>query len=133
MSLAQWKSDEIMSLKEKKNVPQLVKKYRERYPYLDRDLMRKIIRLENNITNPSELKKLDRHLKKAYETKTRNVEGICDSLAEKSEKTEVPKELIRFWEKAEFLANQFPDIYGPLKDFTDNQKRLRKEFKVKDE
>ena len=58
-----------MSPKHYKNVPQLVEKYRRKYPELDRDLLRKLIRLENKIDHPSELKKLDRYLKKAFENK----------------------------------------------------------------
>jgi len=58
-----------MSVNRPLDVPQLVKKYRDRYSELDRDLLRKIIRSENKITNPSELKKLDRYLRKAFENK----------------------------------------------------------------
>jgi hypothetical protein len=62
-----------MSLKRSKDVPQLVKKYRAKYPELDRDLLRKLIRLENpdlflkgkNLKCDSNLKKLDRYLRKA--------------------------------------------------------------------
>jgi len=56
-----------MSLTHKKDVPKLVKKYREELPNIDRDLLRRLIRVENNITNPSELKKLDRCLKKTFQ------------------------------------------------------------------
>jgi hypothetical protein len=55
-----------MSLSKRKDVSQLVKKYLEDYPNIDRDLLRKLIRLENKIENPSDLRKLDRCLKKAY-------------------------------------------------------------------
>lgn len=55
-----------MSLKHNKNVPELVKNYRSKYPNVDRDLLRKLIRLENKIENPSELKKLDRCLRKSF-------------------------------------------------------------------
>jgi hypothetical protein len=58
-----------MSLKHNRNVPKLVKFYKEKYPTLDRDLLRRLIRLENKIENPSELKKLDRHLKQAFGNK----------------------------------------------------------------
>jgi hypothetical protein len=53
-----------------KIVPQLVEKYKTKYPGLDRDLLRKLIRLENPglfLKNPSNLKKLDRYLRKAFE------------------------------------------------------------------
>jgi hypothetical protein len=63
-----------MSLKKGKDVPQLVEKYRTKYPELDRDLLRKLIRLENPDRFPkgkslkyySNLKKLDRYLRKAF-------------------------------------------------------------------
>ena len=63
-----------MSLKRSKDVPQLVEKYRAKYPQLDRDLLRKLIRLENpdlfdekrNKNYASNLKKLDRYLRKAF-------------------------------------------------------------------
>lgn len=60
-----------MSFKGGKNVPQLVSKMRADYPQLDRDLIRKLIRLENPDLfkdNPSNLKKLDRYLKRSYKT-----------------------------------------------------------------
>ena len=63
-----------MSLKRSKDVPQLVKKYRDKYPQLDRDLLRKLIRIENpdyfdkkgSKNYASSLKKLDRYLRKAF-------------------------------------------------------------------
>ncbi|MEM3695001.1 MAG: hypothetical protein QXJ11_03470 [Candidatus Bathyarchaeia archaeon] len=58
-----------MSVYKGLDVPQLVKKYREKYPELDRDLLRKLIRLEAKITNPSQLKKLDRYLAKEFKGK----------------------------------------------------------------
>lgn len=65
-----------MSLKRSKDVPQLVEKYRAKYPEVDRDLLRKLVRLENpslflkerNKNYANNLKKLDRHLRKAFET-----------------------------------------------------------------
>jgi len=59
-----------MSPKRDKTVPQLVEKYRREYPYLERPLLRKLMRLENPQLfrdNPSNLKKLDRYLRKAFE------------------------------------------------------------------
>ena len=63
-----------MSLKRSKDVPQLVEKYRAKYPQLDRDLLRRLIRLENpglflkekNKNYGNNLKKLDRYLRKAF-------------------------------------------------------------------
>jgi len=65
-----WK----MSPKRYNDVPQLVEKTKAKYPEVDRDLLRKLIRLENpnlfhkqkNQSYRSNLKKLDRHLKKAF-------------------------------------------------------------------
>ena len=48
-------------------ISKFVRDYKEKYPDLDRSLLRKLIRLENKITNPSDLKKLDRYLKKEFE------------------------------------------------------------------
>ncbi|MCJ7763412.1 hypothetical protein MUP38_08175 [Candidatus Bathyarchaeota archaeon] len=64
-----------MSLKRSKDVPKLVEKYRAKYPQLDRDLLRRLIRLEHpdlfdekrNKNYASNLKKLDRYLRKAFE------------------------------------------------------------------
>jgi hypothetical protein len=55
-----------MSLSKDNHVSKLVEKYRRMFPNVERPLLRKLIREENKITNPSELKKLDRYLKKAY-------------------------------------------------------------------
>jgi hypothetical protein len=66
-----------MSLKRSKDVLQLVEKYRAKYPQLDRDLLRRLIRLENpdiflkekNKNYGNNLKTLDRYLRKAFETR----------------------------------------------------------------
>jgi len=66
-----------MSLKRNKDVPKLVEKYRAKYPDLDRDLLRKLIRLENpdlffegkNLKYYNNLKNLDRYLRKAFASK----------------------------------------------------------------
>jgi hypothetical protein len=63
-----------MSPKKDKNVAELVEKYKSKYSTLDRDLLRKIIRLENPLLfsegkTPyylSNLRKLDRHMRKTY-------------------------------------------------------------------
>jgi hypothetical protein len=56
-----------MSLSSKKNVRQTVEKYRKEFPTLERPLLRQIIRKCENLTRASELKALDRALKKAYD------------------------------------------------------------------
>lgn len=55
-----------MSVNKEKDVSKLVEKYRCDFPTLERRFLRKLIRSENKIENPSELKKLDRYLKKAF-------------------------------------------------------------------
>lgn len=57
-------------MKRDKSVPELVQKYRHRWPDLERDLLRKLMRIENPklfLNNPSNLKKLDRHLKREFQ------------------------------------------------------------------
>ena len=71
LSLTLWRKYGKMSLSKRKDVPQLVKKYRENLPNIDRDLLRRLIRVENNITNPSDLKKLDRYLAKAFKNEVK--------------------------------------------------------------
>jgi uncharacterized protein YjiS (DUF1127 family) len=63
-----------MSLKKSKSVPQLVEKYTQQYPAYSRRDLRKWIRIDNpllfseekNSSYQSNLKKLDRYLKKTY-------------------------------------------------------------------
>jgi hypothetical protein len=50
-------------MRKDKNVSQIVEKYKRQYPNLDRDLVRKLIRLENPNLN---LRTVDRYLKKAF-------------------------------------------------------------------
>lgn len=61
-----------MSPKRRKDVSQLVEKYRSQFPDLERPLLRKLIRLEHPElfkNNPSNRKTLDRHLKRAFKHK----------------------------------------------------------------
>lgn len=73
MSLQSWKNDVKMSPKKDKSVPQLVEKYLyhdKQTCSLDRDLLRRIIRTENPelfFDNPTNLKKLDRYLRKEFD------------------------------------------------------------------
>jgi hypothetical protein len=53
-----------MSLKRDKTVSQIIEKLRQQYPTLDRDLVRRLIRLENPKLN---LRTVDRHLKRSFE------------------------------------------------------------------
>ena len=106
-----------MSLETRANVPQLVEKYRKKYPTLDRDLLRKLIRLENKIGNPSELKKLDRYLRKEFQNSNSkedetyqkeealDKQGFFDWLERRAERKRLEKERNR----KEVLINQ--DVY----------------------
>ena len=80
-----------MSVNKPLNVPKLVEKYREELPDVDRDLLRRIIRVENHITNPSELKKLDRYLAKAFKNK-----------AEPQQASRLTNQDLALWEMAQF-------------------------------
>jgi len=60
-----------MSVNKEKDVRQLVEKYRRQFPTLERPFIRRLIRSENKIENPSELKKLDRYLAKAFKNEAR--------------------------------------------------------------
>lgn len=69
LSLKLWREHGKLSPKRRKDVSQLVEKYRRQFPTLERPLLRKLIRLENPEVfknNPSNLKTLDRHLGKAF-------------------------------------------------------------------
>lgn len=86
-----------------KTVAELPEIYIKRYPYLDRDLLRKLIRLEkpvffatqNDITNNSNLRKLDHHMKKAFRQKTQE------------DRIKQLKEIIRAWgENPEEILNK---------------------------
>jgi len=59
-----------MSLKSRDTVPEIVENYRKQFPTLERPLLRRLIRSENKelFGNPSNLKQLDRHLRKAFKT-----------------------------------------------------------------
>ena len=85
-----------MSRSKAKDVPQLVEKYRQAYPDLDRDLLRKLIRLENpqlfskkeNERYSSNLKKLDRYQRKSF----KKVQPVAAEKAKQSaEQTEREK------------------------------------------
>jgi glucan phosphorylase len=60
-----------MSVNKERDVRQLVEKYRRQFPTLERPFIRRLIRSENKIENPSELKKLDRYLAKAFKNEAR--------------------------------------------------------------
>ena len=108
MSLNLWERVGKMSPRRNSNVAELVKIYTNRYPKLDRDLLRKLIRLENpilfskkeNISYLSNLRQLDRKLKKAFESKTR-LETLYEKLFEIS-----PEELQFIMQEANRKAFQ---------------------------
>jgi hypothetical protein len=92
-----------MSPKKDKNVPQLVEKYKQLYPAYERRDLRKQIRLENpslfneqkNSSYQSNLKKLDRYLRKAFQ----------NSKDKTIQKPENPKDLALRWGAMEYAAN----------------------------
>lgn len=59
-----WKKNGKMSLRQKKNVSELVEKCRIKYSQAERKVLRKIIRLENPDINT---RTLDRHLRRSFE------------------------------------------------------------------
>ena len=87
-----------MSPKRDKTVPHLVEKYLDKYPGLDRDLLRKLIRLENKIENPSELKKLDMYLRKAFKNKNKDSQSSAAT-------DEAVVQMIKQWKK---ISLRFP-------------------------
>ena len=81
MSLDLWINDVKMSPNKDKSVPQLVEKYKrdKQTRDLDRDLMRRLIRREHPelfLDNPSNLKKLDRYLREAFDNPKNQTEEI---------------------------------------------------------
>jgi hypothetical protein len=130
-----------MSLKHNKNVPELVKNYRSKYPNVDRDLLRKLIRLENKIENPSELKKLDRCLRKSFiglksatliKTESDKIvkPGWLERRSErKRQEMEIERKerLVAHWTSMEQLAKS-GGAYTIFKDIADMEKRNRKEL-----
>ena len=103
-------------MKRDKSVAELVEKYTEKYPYHDRDLLRKLIRLENPTIfapqNPSylgQLRKLDRYLRKEFNGRAKkpvrkgrilNEETYNDALT-------IVKHTISELEKAQLGFSQF--------------------------
>jgi hypothetical protein len=75
MSLSLWINDVKMSPKKDKSVPQLIEKYKQQYPAFERSELRHMIRIDNpllfnqekNSSYQSNLKKLDRYLKKEFD------------------------------------------------------------------
>jgi hypothetical protein len=61
-------------LKRDKTVSQIVEKYMRQYPNYDRDLIRKLIRIDK--PGAFNLRTLDRHLKIAFEEKKKNQQPI---------------------------------------------------------
>jgi hypothetical protein len=120
-----------MSSNKTLDVPQIVKKYMQKYPELDRDVLRKLIRLEFKITNPSELKKLDRCLGKAFEKKVeyprkRGKEGNIEPSPKKQVSDEF-KPRIEAYADAEWLAKQWK-AFQPFDELFKIERRIRKEM-----
>ena len=105
---------EKVSPKRNKTISQNVEIYIKRHPEARRSTLRTLIRLDLNITNPSELRKLDRCLKKAFEnqakrsTKEKPSNSILRRLLNKSN---VSKRLIRK------QLEKYPEIKSLLEDY----------------
>ena len=122
-----------MSLKDEKDVSEIVANYRAKHSDLTRPLLRKTIRLEHPRINT---RTLDRHLRKAYQkrtpTKTRRF-SFFRWLKERSERNEREERRIerermaRFYTLAETSVKQWP-FMQPLKDYADTLKKNRKEL-----
>jgi hypothetical protein len=128
-----------------KTVAHFVEKYRQKYPELDRDLLRKLIRLENNITNPSELRKLDRELKKAFsqpkakENETmqqldaKKKSGVIEWWSQRAERKRFERNkerrfaLAQKWTYLELLAELHPE-FEAAKKWADIEKKNLKEL-----
>jgi hypothetical protein len=129
MSLTSWRKHDKMSLNKGKSVSQLVKIYRTKYSKLDRDLLRRMIRVENKITNPSELKKLDRYLKKEFKNRVDRKESLEEKpLGRQLSKSERERleELVQGRAEVKFAAQNFPSLQ-PLDDLLEIHKKMRKE------
>lgn len=143
MSLTPWRKYGKMSLNKKKSVAQLVRSCRDNWPNIDRDLLRHMIRRENNIVNPSELRKLDRYLKKEFKSRVDHKEpprekpsieakpfrfGFFEWLDKRAERSERKRleELAQARAEIDFAARNFP-FFQPLKEFSDISREKRKE------
>lgn len=113
---------EEMSPKRDKSVLQLVEKYKRDYPQLDRDLLRKIIRLDNKLTNPSQLRKLDRTLKKAFNKEA----PLKKENASPERKNAISDEVFR-WSAMEYAAKKW-SIFSAMKEIVETEKKNKKAF-----
>ena len=79
---------EKMSSSESKDVVKILKKYLDFIPEVPRPKLRGFIRVEHDITNPTDLRKLDRYLDREYKNQqaTRENQNIEETTAKAREK-----------------------------------------------
>lgn len=85
--------------------------------------------MENKITNPSELKKLDRYLKREFINRVDRKESLEEKpLGRQLSKSERQRleELAQARAEIDFVAKHFPS-FQPLKEFSDIYQQKRKE------
>ena len=136
MSFRLWEMIGLMSPRHRNDVLQLVEKYRGKYPDLDRDLVRKLIRLdnpklfgENNPSRATNLKALDRKLGESFKKEKNQIDSEnsqevksvksnrSDSKAERK-KLEEEERRLAGCEESDLLAKFFPSL-APLKMLSD--------------
>jgi hypothetical protein len=103
-----------MSLPNKKDVRQIVQKYRREFPTIDRPFLRRLIRSEQKLTKDSELKALDRHLKKAFEKPSENAKSseiLEPNPDELSAFMQFPRSSITCSFAEEHLRSHYPEWY----------------------
>lgn len=113
-----------MSLPRKKTVSQLVKKYRAKYPELEREILRKLIRLENpelfsreKTRNPSSnLRNLDRHLGKAFKNAEPKTAEKAEPLKEQIEREKLSPTTVQALAGCNepFYFRRLPDKSKPI-------------------
>jgi len=102
-----------MSPKRDKTVLQLVEKYRRAYPSFERPILRKLIRLENKeiFQSDSNLKKLDRCLRRAFGTKTgKLLNEDLESLRLYIEPGLITKEDLTNQQIIDLLSSLYPEL-----------------------
>lgn len=100
-----------MSPRRDKTVAKLVEKYRRDYPDFKRPILRKFIRLENKdlFVSASNLRKLDRHLKKAFEKQEPSPEKKLEDSS-----VSVPEDLVGYLQ----VLEQVDKALGSKADLT---------------
>ena len=110
-----------MSPNKDKSVPQLVEKYRKDKitTNLDRDLIRRLIRVEHPelfLDNASNLKKLDRHLKKSFKQKPKpdDLTVVLEKIPERGLSNKEIIEIVDSYKKENVKGVQRTKVYSAL-------------------